>query len=123
MLADFKSQSNACKRRFLRDADGNPVKRYHYLFFLATDPKARGKGLASEVVARFQQKATADGLPIWLEATTKHSRDVYKRLGFEELHEMKLGKGTHAASGVVEKGGAGVSTFAMIWWPPTEKAS
>ena len=56
-------------------------------------------------------------MPIWLEATTAHSRDVYARQGFELVQEMKVGEGTHAASGAFEKGGEGVRLWAMIWKP------
>lgn len=123
MLIDFQSQSDASKKRGLRDSKGKPIARYHYLFFIATDFQARGQGLAFKVVARYQQKATMDGLPLWLEATTKHSRDIYERLGFDEVQEMRLGQGTHAASGAIEKGGPGVSIWAMIWFPPSQNDS
>ena len=70
MLWDYTRQSDACKAKGLRDEDGKPIKQYHYLFFIATDPAARGQGIASKVVARFQDQAANEGLPIWLEATT-----------------------------------------------------
>ena len=59
-------------------------------------------------------------MPLWLEATTEHSRDIYLRLGFEVVHEMVLGKGTHAPSGAMEAGGPGVKIWGMIWWPPSK---
>ena len=118
MLVDFQSQSDQCKKRGLRDTNGKKITRYHYLFFIATDPEARGQGLASKIVARYQQQG--GGLPLWLEATTKHSRDIYERLGFEEVQEMKVGEGTHAASGAFQKGGPGISIWAMIWRPSSK---
>ena len=117
MLWDFEHQNDACKRMGLVDGKGNKVALYYYLFFIATDFPARGRGLASEVVARWQRRATEEGLPIWLEATTKHSRDIYARLGFDVVQEMTLGEGTHAASGAFKHDGPGVSIWAMIWWP------
>ena len=57
------------------------------------------------------QQGSDSDLPIWLEATTAKSRDIYAKCGFEVVQEMKLGKGTHAATGLREKGGPGVS----IW--------
>lgn len=121
MLWDFEHQLEACKRKGLVDSDGNVVKKYHYLFFIATDEAARGKGLASKLVAQYQEKAAAENVPIWIEATTAHSRDVYARQGFRVVQDMCLGKGTHAASGVMEKGGPGVVLYTMIWWPEPSK--
>lgn len=118
MLVDYQGQSGDCKRRFLVDAHGKKITRYHYLFFIGTDPAARGQGLASRLIKEYQQKAAAEGLPIWLEATTPRSRDVYAKVGFEETTVMKLGEGTHAASGVPGKGGPGVCIWPMIWRPP-----
>ena len=118
MLLDFQKQSDACKRKGLVDpVTKKPIARYHYLFFIATDFHARGQGLATKVVARYQEKATKDDLPVWLEATTPHSRDIYGRQGFQIVQEMRLGKGTHAESGRKEKGGNGVPLWAMIWRP------
>lgn len=123
MVVDYQGQCDKYKKRHLRDSNGKRLTRYHYLFFIATDPDARGQGLASKVIQQRQQQAAKDGLPIWLEASSAHSKDVYARLGFEMVHEMKLGKGTHAASGVPEQGGPGASSWQMIWWPPKEEKS
>lgn len=98
----FANRSDRCKKQGLRDKDGKKITRYHYLFFIATVAEARGQGLASKMVAKYQQKG--DGLPIWLEATTKKSRDIYERCGFKEIQEMKVGVGTHASTGVFENG-------------------
>jgi ribosomal protein S18 acetylase RimI-like enzyme len=113
MLIDYQSQSDACKKRGLP----KDIERYVYLFFIGTDEKARGKGLASQVIRREQAKAVKEGLSIWLEATTPKSREIYKKCGFEVVGDFVLGKGSHAASGEVEKNGPGVSVWAMFWRP------
>jgi len=124
MLYDFQRASDACKARFLARYRG-----YHYLFFIGTALHARGQGCATTLITRYRQQLLAgEGrgqsqersaeLPIWLEATTAKSRDVYLRCGFEVVEEMVLGKGRHAASGIREQGGPGVSIWAMIWRPP-----
>jgi len=113
MLIDYQSQSDACKKR------GMPkdVKRYWYLFFIGTVAEARGQGLASQIIRQKQGLAAKENLPMWLEATTPNSREVYKKCGFEVVGEFLLGKGTHAASGDVEKEGPGVVVWAMFWRP------
>ena len=70
MLWDYERQSDACKQKGLRAEDGSFIKRYNYLFFIATDPAARGQGLATRIVSEYQAQSEIDGLPIWLEATT-----------------------------------------------------
>lgn len=112
MLIDFQGQVDKCKRRHLKN-----IKRYYYLFGLGTQARARGQGLASKVLRQWQDKAGAENLPIWLEATTAHSREIYARCGFQMVEEIVLGKRTHAASGVKEKGGPGVKLYAMLWEP------
>ena len=117
MLFEFEAQANAIKRKHLRDAKGEPIKEYYYLWFIATDRPGRGKGLASKVVSKWQDKAASEGQAVWLEATTAKSRDVYARCGFKAVGEISLGKGTHAANGAYEKGGPGVTVSAMLWRP------
>lgn len=64
-----------------------------------------------------QQTAQAANLPIWLEATTEGSRALYLSMGFEEIEEIRLGKGKVAADASLQSGGPGVSLWAMVWWP------
>lgn len=115
MLIDFQAQANASKRAGLRPGE----KKFHYLFLIATAERARGRGLASQIIRAQQERviAAGDGLPIWLESTTERSRRVYERCGFTTVRVMELGKGTHGADGQLQKGGPGVKIWAMIWRP------
>lgn len=65
----------------------------------------------------YQAKAQAENLPIWLEATTPGSRNLYLSMGFSEVEEIILGKGKVAADATVKSGGSGVPLYAMVWWP------
>lgn len=113
MLIDYQYRSDACKKKGLPE----DVRRYWYLFFIGTDEKIRGRGLASEVIRRQQAGAGERGLPIWLEATTTKSRDIYIKCGFQVTGEFVLGKGSHSADGEIEHGGSGVTVWAMLWRP------
>lgn len=81
-------------------------------------------GLAKAIMRDHQQTAQAANLPIWLEATTAGSRALYLSMGFQEVEEIRLGKGNVAADASLQSGGPGVSLWAMIWWPtPTPEAT
>lgn len=68
----------------------------------------------------YQAKAQAENLPIWLEATTPSSRNLYLSMGFEEVEEITLGKGKVAADATLKPDGSGVPLYAMVWWPEPE---
>lgn len=67
---------------------------------------------------RYHQRiAQSENLPIWLEATTRNSRDLYLSLGFQQIEEITLGKGKVTANAEVQAGGPGIPLYAMVWWP------
>lgn len=70
-----------------------------------------------------QEIARAANLPIWLEATTAKSRNLYLSLGFQEIEKITLGKGKVTADATPKKGGPGVSLWAMVWWPESLEKS
>lgn len=70
----------------------------------------------------YQEKAQTENLPIWLEATTPSSRNLYLSMGFREVEEITLGKGKVTADATPKPGGSGVSLYAMMWWPERPNA-
>ncbi|KAI5358980.1 putative acyl-CoA N-acyltransferase [Septoria linicola] len=121
MLVDFVSVSDAIKARQLKQKG---IEKYYYLFFVGTVEESQGRGLAKVLIRKWQERSAEEGdFPIWLEATTPKSRDVYVKCGFEVLEEMTLGIGTHNADGDFEKGGEGVKLWAMLWQPSSKNAS
>ncbi|PVH88973.1 hypothetical protein DL98DRAFT_508815 [Cadophora sp. DSE1049] len=115
MLGDLSPKVDAVKAKAL-----GGQKRYYYVFFTATDAAARGQGLCSKLIRKFQDIAQKDGLPIWIEGTTDNSARVYAKCGFELIERITVGQGVVDADGKVKKGGEGVVTRAMIWWPKGE---
>ena len=113
MLGEYAPLTDAAKAKGLKGA-----KEYWYIFFVATDKPSRGKGLSSALLRKAQERAQADGLPLWLEATTEYSWKLYAKLGFETVEELRLGEGVAAVSGTQCKGGPGLPIWAMVWWPP-----
>ena len=121
MIFSFQAASDNAKKEGLRNADGSKIKNYYYLFFISTDVAERGKGLSSELIRRFQVKAEAEGLPIWLESTTANSHSLYLKLGFEDVRTWLLGEGEVNDKGQTIKGGEGVRIWAMLWQPAGNK--
>ncbi|KAJ5697023.1 hypothetical protein N7536_007435 [Penicillium majusculum] len=111
-LWEFSGMIDNAKRKGLRGQS-----RYYYVFSLGTEHEHRGRGLAKAIMQDHQQTAQAANLPIWLEATTAGSRALYLSMGFEEVEEIRLGKGKVAADASLQSGGPGVSLWAMVWWP------
>lgn len=117
--------------------------RYYYVFSIGTERAHRGKGkhhsillpslrdlvidselgLARAIMRHYQEKAQAENLPIWLEATTPSSRNLYLSMGFREVEEITLGKGKVNADATFKAGGSGVPLYAMLWWPETPSAA
>lgn len=112
MLLDYEGQADKSKHKHLHGS-----KNFSYLLFIGTQVQNRGEGLAKELIRQQQAKASEQDLPIWLEATTILSRDVYLRCGFQAMDEICLGKGTHNENGNRERNGTGVTIWSMVWYP------
>ncbi|KAL4915670.1 hypothetical protein BDW62DRAFT_212524 [Aspergillus aurantiobrunneus] len=111
MLGDYNRPVKAAKMKALGDLE------HYYIFAVGTEYDFQGKGLAKALMRSCQYTAWRAELPIWLEATTPHSRDVYISLGFEQVAEITIGKGKAASDGTVQREGPGVTIWAMAWWP------
>jgi hypothetical protein len=94
-------------------------EKYFYIFFIGTREDCRGQGHASTIVRHHQALATEANLPIWLEATTAKSRDIYLKLGFEVVQEIVMGKGRVGCDGLVteREKAMGVPLWGMVWRP------
>lgn len=122
-LGDFQSFANKAKKKGLSKPDGSgQLVPFYYLFFISTAVAARGLGMASKVVGRFQDELRKEGknFPIWLEATTEKSMQLYARLGFEHVDSWILGRRQVDMDGEQRKGGEGVTIWGMVWWPQRE---
>lgn len=117
MLLEYEPQTEAMKAKALRKGE-----KYYYVFFIGTRENAQSQGLASELIRYHQDVVRKSGLPIWLEATTARSRDLYARLGFEVVDDVVLGKGKVGPDGKAREGGEGVPVWGMIWRPEKDSA-
>ena len=113
MLIEYTGLTEAAKKKGLKGQ-----KKFYYLFFIATRVDCQGRGLSSALIKKVQERAAAEGLPVWLESTTPKSHKIYEKLGFETIEKIILGKGVAGSDGKKMKNGEGVPIWAMVWWPP-----
>jgi ribosomal protein S18 acetylase RimI-like enzyme len=71
----------------------HPHDPHAYLFFLATLPQWRSRGIGSAVMREVLDRCDRDGTPAYLEATSLDSRRLYLRHGFEVTGEIRLPDG------------------------------
>jgi len=84
---------------------------------MCTAVDRRREGMAAQLLAYMQDQARGDGRPLWLEATTPLSRDLYAKQGFEIVGEVNLGRGVVGGDGVRKVGGEGITVWGMVWRP------
>ncbi|KAI0594690.1 hypothetical protein F4775DRAFT_572654 [Biscogniauxia sp. FL1348] len=114
IVLDYPGANKTAMSKALTKAE---QKAHWYIFIIATAVDRRREGLASALLMYMQDKARSDGLPLWIEATTVESRDLYAKHGFQTVTEVNLGKGQVGPDGLVKKGGEGVTVWPMVWRP------
>ncbi len=88
-----------------------------HLHFIATSPRARGRGLGARMLAHLGQIADMRGVCMYLEASSQASRRLYARHGFQDMRTFQLGE--EGAGGPVfhimlrQPAGAAMATAAM----------
>lgn len=114
LLSDYMGAVESSKRKGMSPAE---IKSHWYVCIMGTNLDRRRQGFAGAMIKHMQELATADGWPIWLEATTAMSRQLYLKHGFEDVEPLVLGKGKVGSNGKIQKDGKGVTIWAMVWRP------
>lgn len=60
------------------------------------------------------QKARQEGIPLWLEAISEHSRLVYEHLSFQTVAQVRVGVGKVNGRGEFDENGEGLVIYGMI---------
>lgn len=71
-------------------------------------------GVVRALFEPYIARARQDGLPIWLEAVSEHSRQVYEHIGFKTVATLRMGAGKASPDGELQDGGEGVPIYAMM---------
>jgi ribosomal protein S18 acetylase RimI-like enzyme len=66
----------------------HPTEPHWYLLAIAASPTLHGRGLGSALLAHTLARADAERAPAYLEATSRRSRLLYERFGFEVIGEF-----------------------------------
>jgi GNAT superfamily N-acetyltransferase len=76
---------------FEQMAELHPTDDHWYLPLTGVDPVAQGRGLGSALLRHALKTCDSDGLPAYLEATSPRSRNLYARLGFNDVEVIQAG--------------------------------
>jgi GNAT superfamily N-acetyltransferase len=68
----------------------HPTDDHWYLLAIGVRPGAQGRGLGGELLAHTLAKVDAAGQPAYLEASSRRSRVLYERHGFEVTGELTV---------------------------------
>jgi ribosomal protein S18 acetylase RimI-like enzyme len=61
---------------------------HHYVAYVGVVPEQQGQGVGAGLLAPALERADADGLPCYLEATSPDNARLYRRHGFADLETM-----------------------------------
>lgn len=63
---------------------------HYYLFVLGVDPHLQGKGVGRLLLEHLAARADKEGVPCWLETDKKSNVALYRKHGYEVVHEDVL---------------------------------
>jgi len=115
---DDESSSDSNSNASPSDPDSVQLRPFYHLSFLARNPTVeRVPGSINAVITPFLERAKAENVPAWLEATTPQAVDVYLHFGFRIVEVITVGKGKVDAAGWPTEGeqAVGVTAWAMIY--------
>lgn len=102
-----------------RKPDGSQgLKPFYHLGFLVRNPdQEKVPGAISALVKPWLARAEQEGVPVWLEATYPHARDIYLHFGFRVVETVSVGTGLRNAEGWPAEGdeAIGVEAWMMIY--------
>ena len=88
------------RRRALRGLRGmaemdkhHPDVPYYNLHFIGTDPAHQGKGHGAALLQPMLERFDLEGVPTFLESSTRRNHSFYRRHGFELTGEVRLPDG------------------------------
>jgi hypothetical protein len=100
----------------ITDPESVQLRPFYHLSFLARNPAVeRVQGSINAVLKPYLDRARAEGVPAWLEATNPQAMRVYQHYGFRVVETIVIGKGKVDQCGWPKEDGEGVTAYAMIF--------
>ncbi|ETI22858.1 hypothetical protein G647_06935 [Cladophialophora carrionii CBS 160.54] len=113
---DEDSNSDSNSNASQPDPDSVQLRPFYHLSFLARNPSVgRVPGSINAVITPFLERAKAENVPAWLEATSLQAVNVYLHFGFRIVETITVGAGKVDAAGWPAEDGEGVTAWAMIF--------
>ena len=69
----------------------HPTEPHWYLSLIGVDPARRGQGIGAELLQHTLAITDEQGLPAYLESSNPANVSLYRRHGFEELGQIRVG--------------------------------
>ncbi|KIY64125.1 hypothetical protein CYLTODRAFT_493392 [Cylindrobasidium torrendii FP15055 ss-10] len=115
IFVEFTPAAEKVHKRVFKEKGLDPENSWH-LVAVGVDPSAQGQGIGPRLT--IPDVVMAKGKPLHLESTSKRSRDLYIRLGYELHEELVFGKGKINANGIAAKGpeATGYSHWVLTKW-------
>jgi GNAT superfamily N-acetyltransferase len=76
-------------RAFASMEEHRPHAPHYFLWLHGVDPDRQSEGIGSALMRPVLERADAEGVPAYLEATSTRNRALYERHGFELLRERR----------------------------------
>lgn len=71
----------------------HPREPHWYLTIIGADPRRRGEGIGSALMAPMIQRCDDEGMPAYLESSKEENLAFYHRFGFEVTEELRIAAG------------------------------
>jgi len=71
----------------------HPREPHYYLFSVAVDPAAQGRGLGGALMRPMLERCDAEGVPAYLESSKERNLPLYERHGFQVTRVLELFRG------------------------------
>lgn len=126
-IVAFREMASRAKKTFMGD------KKYYYLNMVARHPDRiepgtnriycvrcmfhitnNPTGVVRALFEPYIARAREEKVPIWLEAVSEHSKQVYEHFGFKTVAILRMGEGKASPDGELQEGGEGIILWAMI---------
>ena len=93
MLAGFRQRTLRALRGMTAMDKHHPDVPYYNLHFIGADPAYQGKGHGAALMRPLLERFDREGVPAFLESSTRRNHSFYRRHGFEMTGEFNLPNG------------------------------